>query len=203
VQTWMKRCLGALAGLVLALPARAQMFGLGYSSLFGISATYGSVNDVSHSFNFDGFKPSEWTVSFDYRIEHAALLRLTYGSMWTEQSQSGQTVTTPEGPVFVPSAKEHVNYITADASYLYSEGFYTGGVFGGIGGYQYKPEAMPAGFEQFQDPNQKFFGFNFGVDGEFRVARGFSLLLRLTYHYITASPARQFFNADAGVVARF
>jgi hypothetical protein len=123
--------------------------------------------------------------------------------MWTEQSLSGQTVTTPSGPLFIPSAKEHVNYITADVSYLYSAGFYTGGIFGGIGGYQYKPDPMPAGFEAYQDPNKKYFGFNFGVDGEFRVTQGFALVLRFTYHNISAEPHRQFFNADAGVVARF
>jgi hypothetical protein len=199
VRSWKKWSLVAIAGVFLAPATRAQVFGPGTDSLFGISATYGSVNDVSHSFNLSGFKPSEWTVSFDYRIEHAALLRLTYGSMWTEQSLSGQTV----NGVFVPSAKEHVNYVTADASYLYSEGFYTGGIFGGIGGYQYNPEPMPAGFEAYQDPNKKFFGFNLGVDGEFRVTKILGVVLRLQWHYVNAHPRREFFNADAGLVARF
>ena len=29
--------------------------------LFGLGATYGSVNDISHSFTLSGFKPSEYT----------------------------------------------------------------------------------------------------------------------------------------------
>jgi hypothetical protein len=123
--------------------------------------------------------------------------------MWTEQSFVGQTVTLPNGSFTVPTAKEHVNYLTADVSYLYAEGFYTGGVFGGIGGYQYKPEAMQPDFAAYQDPDAKYFGFNFGVDGDFRVLANLSIVLRLTYHYITAHPTRQFFNADAGFVARF
>jgi hypothetical protein len=195
VLTWKRGLLAWLALAALASPARAQMYGIG--------GTYGSVNDVTNTFTLSGFKPSEWTVFFDYRMEQAALLRLTFGSMWTQQALVGQTVNTPQGPVFVPTAKEHVNYITVDASYLYGEGFYTGGIFGGIGGYQYNPEAMPPGYEAFQDPSQKYFGFNLGVDGEFRVAKNFGIVLRLTYHYLFADPRRQFFNADAGIVGRF
>lgn len=193
--TWKKGLLAGLALAALASPVRAQMFGAG--------GTYGSVNDVTNTFTLDGFKPSEWTVFFDYRFEQAALLRVTYGSMWTEQALVGQTVNTPQGPVFVPTAKEHVNYLSIDADYLYAEGFYTGGIFGGIGGYQYNPDPMPPGFEAFQDPNQKYFGFDLGVDGEFRVTKNASIVLRLTYHYLFADPRREFFNADAGFVARF
>ena len=186
----------ALAALAAA-PVRAQ------TQMFGLGGTYGSVNDVTHSFTLDGFKPSEWTVFFDYRTASTTLLRLTFGSMWTEQTLVGQTVSTPQGPVYVPTAKEHVNYLTLDASYLYAQGFYTGGIFGGIGGYQYVPEPMPPGYEAFQDPDQKFFGLNVGVDGEFRITPNLGVVARLTYHYIFATLHRQFFNADAGFVARF
>lgn len=182
---------GLFAATALARAAQSQTFGIG--------ATYGSVNDVSNSFALEGFKPSEYTVFGDFNFEKEALLRMTYGSMWTEQSQSGQVV----NGVFVPSAKEHVNYLTLDASYLFVESFYTAGLFGGIGGYQYKPEPMPAGFEQFQDPDAKYFGFNLGVDGEFRVTKSVGIVLRLTYHNFAAHPRRQFFNADGGLVARF
>ena len=154
VLTWKRWLLAGLAIAAVASPLRAQMFGAG--------GTYGSVNDVTNTFTLDGFKPSEWTVFFDYRFEQAALLRVTYGSMWTQQALVGQTVNTPQGPVFVPTAKEHVNYLSIDADYLYAEGFYTGGVFGGIGGYQYNPDPMPPGYEAFQDPNQKYFGSTWG-----------------------------------------
>ena len=191
MRTWKWRILGGVAALALSAPLSAQMFGIG--------ATYGSVNDISHSFSLEGFKPSEYTVFFDYRMEHSTLLRLTYGSMWTQQALVGQTV----NGVFVPTAKEHVNYITADASYLFGQDFYTGGIFGGIGGYEYRPDPMPPGFEAYQDPSKKYFGFNLGVDGEFRVTKHVGIVLRLTYHNISADPRRQFFNADAGLVGRF
>jgi len=198
VRTWKRWLLGGVAACALVKPAGAQMFAAG-TQLFGLGATYGSVNDISHSFKLSGYKPSEYTVFFDYRFDHQALLRFTYGSMWTQQSLVGQTI----NGTFVPSAKERVNYITVDASYLFGQDFYTGGIFGGIGGYGYNPEPMPAGFEQYQDPSKKYFGFNLGVDGEFRVVKNLGIVLRLTYHNISASPRRQFFNADAGFVGRF
>jgi len=196
VLTWKRWLLCSLAAAALAAPARAQQ-------TFGLGATYGSVNDISHSFSLDGFKPSEYTVFFDYRLEKATLLRLTYGSMWTEQARVGTTVTTPSGPQTVPTAKERINYLSVDVSYLFWEGFYTGGVFGGIGGYSFNPQPMPAGFEAYQDLDTKVFGFNLGLDGEFRVLQNLSVVLRFTYHNVAASPRRQFFNADAGLVARF
>jgi hypothetical protein len=183
-----------VAAGALAAPALCQT-----SPTFGVGATYGSVNDITHSLALDGFKPSEYTIFVDYKFEPEALLRLTYGSMWTSQSLSGSTI----NGVYVPSAKEHVNYLDVDVSYQYAEGFYTGGVFGGVGGYQVKPEPVPPEFAAYADLDQKVFGFNFGVDGEFRVVEHLSIVLRVTYHNLLATPHRQFLNAAAGLVARF
>ena len=102
------------------------------------------MNDVNDSFDLDGFKPSEYTLWVDYRMEKTTLLRMTYGSMWTTQALAGQTVTTPSGPQTMPGYKERINYLTADVSYVYWQGFYTGGIFGGIGGYSVNPQPVAA-----------------------------------------------------------
>jgi hypothetical protein len=193
--TWKRFFLLAIVGVALAASVRAQTWGVG--------ATYGSVNNINHTFSFDGFKPSEVTGWVDYRMEKLTLLRFTYGSMWTAGSNSGQTVVTPGGPVVMPGYKDRINYLTIDVSYLFWEGFFTSGVFGGIGGYGINPQAVAPEFATFQDADQKAFGLNFGVDGEFRVMQSLAVVLRLTYHNIAADPRRQFFNADAGLVARF
>jgi hypothetical protein len=186
----------ALFGVALAAPALPQTWGLG--------ATYGSVNNVNQSFSLDGFKPSEYTFWADYRMEKTTLLRMTYGSMWTTQALAGQTVTTPSGPATMPGYKERINYLTADVSYVYWQGFYTGGIFAGVGGYSFKPQPVAPEFAASQDLDQRVFGFNAGLDGEFRVSKNFGIVLRFTYHNIMADPLRrQFFNADAGVVGRF
>jgi hypothetical protein len=185
-----------LAAAALAAPAFGQAWGVG--------GTYGSVNDVDDSWTLDGFKPSEYTVFVDYRFERDALLRFTYGSMYTEQSQSGATVTTGSGETAtVPAAKERINSVSVDVSYLMFEGFFTSGLFAGIGGYQFKPQPMPPDFSAYQDLEEKVFGFNVGVDGDFRVSKNASIVLRFTYHNVSAHPHRQFFNAAAGVVGKF
>jgi hypothetical protein len=193
--TWKRSLLLAFVGVALAAPALPQTWGIG--------ATYGSVNNINNSFTLDGFKPSEYTLWADYRMEKATLLRMTYGSMWTAQALAGQTVTTPGGPATMPGYKERINYLTVDASYIYWEGFYTGGLFAGVGGYSFKPQPVAPEFAASQDLDQRVFGWNAGLDGEFRLAKYLALVLRVTYHNISAAPHRQFFNADAGFVARF
>ncbi len=196
--TWKRSLLLAFFGAVLAAPALAQS-----PQMWGIGATYGSVNNVKHSFSLDGFKPSEYTIWADYRLEKATLLRVTYGSMWTTQALAGQTVETPAGPAAMPGYKERINYLTVDVSYTYWGGFYTAGIFAGVGGYSFKPQPVAPGFAAYQDLDERVFGFNGGVDGEFRIVKNLGLVLRFTYHNAATSPHRQFFNADAGLVARF
>jgi hypothetical protein len=180
----------------LSSPAAGQNWAVG--------ATYGSVNDVNDGLTLGGFKPSEYTVFVDYRFERDALLRFTYGSMYTEQSQSGQTVTiSPGETATVPAAKERINSVAVDVSYLMFEGFFTSGLFAGIGGYQFKPQPMPPEFAAYQDLDEKVFGFRFGVDGDFRVGKHASVVLRFTYHNISAHPHRQFFNAAVGLEGKF
>jgi len=195
VVNWRKALFPILCGFALAAPARSQNWGVG--------ATYGSVNNVANEFTLSGFKPSEYTIWVDYAVEKDVWLRLQYGSMWTPQAFAGQTIQTPTGTATVPGTKERINYFDVDVSYHFWEGFFTSGIFLGIGGYGFNPEAMPAEFVSYQGKDQTVFGLSVGVEGEFRVTKVFGAVLRLTYHTIWADPHRQFLNADAGVVARF
>ena len=180
----------------LAPWARAQPFGIGGSA--------GWVNDVSNNFQLNEFNPSEVTGWIDYRIEKHSLLRFTYGSMRTRQSDDA-TITVPEdgGPPETRALKERINYATLGVSYLLWEGFFTSGLFGGIGGYHLKPDAVPPGFEGPHDVTETVFGWHFGSEAIFRVYKNVSLVARLTYHNVSAHPHRQFVNVDGGVVARF
>ena len=102
-----------------------------------LGASYGLVNDVDDSFSLDGFKPSEVTrvVRLPHGEDDAAAhdVRLDVDRAGRI---AGQTVTTPGGSVTMPGYKERINYITVDVSYRSSEGFFTSGLFGGIGGYR-------------------------------------------------------------------
>ena len=105
--------------------------------------------------------------------------------------------------VAVPLIKERVGYITVGASYLFWEGWFTSGIFGGIGGYHISPDAVPPPFTEFADQKQTVFGWHFGTEAIFRVFRNTGIVLRLTYHNVSATPHRQFLNANTGAVIRF
>ena len=190
-----KRVLLVLACAGLAASARAQSFGLGIS--------VGLPNDVGPEVRVDNFDHSEVTGWFDYRLEPSTLLRLTYGNMRTRQARSESTVQTPSGPVALPEFKERIEYGTVGVSYLFWEGFYTSGIFAGVGAYGIRPDSVSPEVAPYADERETVFGWHAGVDGEFRLFQRLSLALRLTYHNITAHPHRQFLNADAGFVTRF
>ena len=130
-----------LAFLGLAASACAQTFGLG--------ATVGLPNDVSQGFQINNFNHSDVTGWLDYRMEEKALLRLTYGNMRTQQSNAA-TITVPAaggtGDPETRLLKERLEYGTVGVSYTFLEGFYTSGLFAGVGAYHLKPDAVPADF---------------------------------------------------------
>ena len=66
----------------------------------------------------------------------------------------------------MPGYKERINYLTADVSYVYWEGFYTGGLFAGVGGYSFKPQ--PVAF--VQSPRFDWAEAGIGAAGGFTVA---------------------------------
>ncbi len=191
-----RTALVAFAALAaLARPAAAQRFAVGGSA--------GIVNDVSSDVEFSGFKWGEATGWFEYEMEKDVALRMTYGSMWTQQSSSGSTVTTSSGTLTLPKLDERIGYGIVSVSYLFFEGFFTSGLFAGIGGYGIRPDAVPPAAEPYADRDETVFGWHAGADGEFKIAKNVGLVIRLTYHNISAHPHRQFVNADGGVVARF
>ncbi len=190
-----KRILLVLACAAAAATARAQSFGLGIS--------VGLPNDVATEVRLDNFDHSEVTGWFDYRLEPGAILRLTYGNMRTRQANSRSVIETVPGPFALPEFKSRIEYGTVGVSYLFWEGFYTSGIFAGIGGYGIRPDAVAPELAAYADRRETVFGWHGGLDGEFRLLRRLSLVLRFTYHNISAHPHRQFINADAGFVARF
>lgn len=199
---WKKTLLVSAAMAVLALPAGAQAFG---AQTFGLGGSVGLVDNVGNGVT-DGFKHSEVTGWLDYQFEKAALLRLTFGSMRTQQTYAGQTVTDPGGGfIAVPDQfKERINYGTVGVSYLWFEGFFTSGLIGGIGAYKVIPDTLPPQYAAYEDQKGTYFGFHLGTEAIFRVFKNTFIIGRLTYHQILAQPkTRQFLNADIGAEFRF
>ena len=191
--------IGALLWAALTCGAHAQ----NRAQNIGVGATVGLVDDITTDFSSGSFKHSDVNGWVDYRFEKSSLLRLTFGSMRIAQTHSESTVDTPDGPVAVPLIKERVGYVTVGASYLFWEGWFTPGIFGGIGGYHFKPDEVSPPFTEFADQKQTVFGWHFGTEAIFRVYSSAGIVLRLTYHNVSATPHRQFLNANTGVVIRF
>ncbi|MEO8191170.1 MAG: hypothetical protein ABI682_12585 [Acidobacteriota bacterium] len=191
------RILLLMAGaLSCGLPALAQSWALG--------ASLGTVDDVSHRFSFEEFRSRNLSVWGEFALEDRVRLRGTWGSLNTTGANSGRVVTDGAGVNFLaPELKSRIDYGTIGVSYEFSEGDYTSGFFGGIGGYRVRPDAAPAGFASFTDPKETVLGGHLGVDGSLRVWRRLSVVGRLTVHLFKSGASRSILTADGGVMYRF
>lgn len=186
----------AAAWALCAAPAFAQTWGAGVS--------LGLVDDVSHRFAVDDFRSRDFSGFVDYETEPSVLVRGTFGSLRTTGANSERTVTTSGGVTEVaPRLTSRVDYGTLGVSYEFLQGDSRSGIFAGIGGYKVKPDAAPAGFEEFRDPSTTVFGWHFGVDGNFRLVSRLFGLVRLTVHGFNAGGQRKILTADAGLAYRF
>lgn len=186
----------AAAAAVWGLPAYAQSWGVG--------ASLGLVNDVSHRFALDEFHSRDVSAWVEFQLQEQVQLRGTFGSLKTRGANSGRTVTGPDGAeVVAPELTSHVDYGTLGISYEFWEGDYASGLFAGIGGYRIRPNAALAGFENFADLRETVLGWHAGVDGGVRVLRPLSVIGRLTVHGFSSGSQRAILTADVGLLYRF
>jgi hypothetical protein len=158
--------------------ALTACFGLAAACVFAqdwsVGAAWGGVNDIERTFRLEGFHARDISAWVDYRLESHVLLRASYVNIKTTGDNT-------------PDLKVGMDAATLGVSYTFFEGFYTSGMFGGIGGYRIRPEAETA------------FGFHVGVDGDFRIAKPVSVILRLTFHGILSQSRRTLLVAAAGI----
>jgi len=186
----------ALAGalLLVASAAAAQL------QDWTIGATYGLTNDVERRFRLDGFTPRDITAWVDFRLDARTLLRASYVDITTNTDRS---LPPQETPPPEPLAKRPIGIhgVTLGVSYLASEGFFTSGIFAGIGGYHISPNPAPD-LAPYQDARETVFGFHAGVDGDFRINRHLSAVVRLTLHGILSQTNRWLLSSSVGFAAR-
>lgn len=181
--------------LFLGSPALAQQFGIG--------ATYGWVNDVTHTWALGEFNPRDWQGWFEAKLEDNVVSRVSFGSLLVAGSTVGSTVIISGAPAVVPYYQDTIGYATLDASYVFRMGPLNSGLFGGIGGYKVNPEAVPAAFKPYRDPPQTVFGWNVGVDGDLHIYRGLAAVGRVTFHAILSEDRRYLLVTSIGAVYRF
>jgi hypothetical protein len=184
-----------LAAPTLAVPAFAEDWGVG--------ASLGIVNDVEKRFRLDDFDPSDFNGWVDFRLEPQVVLRGTIGRMETSGDNAGRIVEIDGDEFVLPELDVRIDYATIGASYLFWEGDYTSGIFGGIGGYKVNPEPTSEDITDLRDFHETVFGWHIGLDGDIRVLARLSIVGRITFHKIRSESGRSLLTANAGAVYRF
>lgn len=187
--------LALLAAATLAVPAFAEDWGVG--------ASLGLVNDVERRFRLDDFDPSDFNGWVEFRLEPQVVLRGTIGRMETSGDNAGRIVEIDGDEFVLPELDVRIDYATIGASYLFWEGDYTSGIFGGIGGYKVNPEPTSEDITDLRDFHETVFGWHLGLDGDVRILAHLSIVGRITYHKIRSESGRSLLTANAGAVYRF
>jgi hypothetical protein len=97
---------------------------------------------------------------------------------------------------FDPDAK--LEYVTIGGEYRTHEGFYTSGLFLGLGGYR-----LDGSTPSRREEQDEAFGLAFGVTADFPLTRHFSVGLQLTAHYIDFDNQQLFATGLGGISVRF
>ncbi len=190
----------ASAAIVVFLVAGSAM-----AQSVGVGATIGVVDDITDHFHLDEFKPKDVNLWVDYELEPKMLVRATFGTLKVHGANAGLEVT-PSGsstPVTLPGLTDHVDYATVGVSYLFWEGDYTSGIFGGFGGYKIRPDSVDPSIASYSDKSETVFGWHGGAEGSFQIVSRLSLIIRLTFHNLRTSPVRSLLTANAGLGYRF
>jgi hypothetical protein len=172
--------------LLVATPAAAQTTATDRRA-FGIGASIGLVNDITEDFEIDNFEGPEFEGWMEYRLIDRTILRVTYGSL----QPLGDIGEPP--PAAPGNLVQRVTYWTVGTEYLFWEGDYVSGVFGGVGLYEVDA----------QQTEEDTWGLHIGVSGDLGLTGGLSLVGRLSYHWVDSDVKVRFVKADAGLTYRF
>ena len=192
-----RKFLIALAVLAAAFAPHAA------AQQFGIGATYGWFNDVEDEFRLQNFHSPNWEGWLETRLSEDTILRATYGWMRVRGDNAGEQLVVSGAPVVMPEYRDKIQYVTVSVSYLLSQGAVTSGLFAGLGGYGIRPESVSPTLDRFRDQRERVFGWHAGVEGDVRIARGLSVVSRLTFHGIRSESRRSLLTGSVGAVYRF
>lgn len=90
-----------------------------------------------------------------------------------------------------------LTYATIGGEYLFDEGYYTSGVYLGVGWYDLGEDPIA------EIPSDSAIGLALGLTGDFRVTRRLSILIELSGHYTDLDDADLLAMGHAGLAFRF
>lgn len=166
--------------------ARAQDFAVGAGGMI--------VNDIGHETALSSFARAGGYAFFEGVVDDSDVVLQARGSYF------GLRGSKDENDVRGPELD--VGALTLSVGYLVKQGWFTGGLYAGIGGYAVRPEDAVEG-QPVLDRKQTVFGFNGAAVGIFRLARRWDARVELSGHFIKSQVDHKPVMLTGGVAYRF
>jgi hypothetical protein len=170
-----------LLAAALAGAARAQDYPYRASLLYGLGGTLDGGDDDSSSLDHGTYQLGfSWSSGWDI-LAGVRVGQIDYGDDEGIGGRRGADLT----------------YATVGGEYLFNEGYYTSGVYFGLGWYDLGEDDLG------ELPSDSAIGLALGLTGDFRLTRRFSILVELSGHYTDLDDADLLAMGHAGVAFSF
>ena len=170
-------------GLVLAAVASTADAQESYPFRASLFLGLGGAYDAEPSSDLDH---SSYQLGFSWISDYEVQVGVRYGEVaWdADEALGGRT-------------GSDLTYLTAGGEYLFNEGYYTSGVYLGLGWYRLDEDAAA------EIPSDSAIGLALGITGDFRLTDRFSILIELSGHYTDLDDADILAMGHAGVAFHF
>ena len=149
---------------------------------FRVSAFYG----LGGADTDDGssYGNGTYQLGFSWVSDYAIQVGVRYGELSFDEGPGGRL-------------GSDLTYVTIGGEYLFDEGYYTSGVYLGLGYYGLDDDELP------QFPSDDSVGLVLGLTGDFRIAKRFSILVELSGHYTDLDDVDLLAMGHVGVAFHF
>jgi hypothetical protein len=150
------------------------------SAFYGLGGSLDGGDDDSSSLDNGTFQ-----LGFSWISDTDILVGVRYGEIGFDDEGIGGRV------------GSDLRYATIGGEYLFNEGYYTSGVYLGLGWYDVDEDDLG------ELPSDSAIGLALGLTGDFRLTQRFSILIELSGHYTDLDDADLLAMGHAGVAYRF
>ena len=127
---------------------------------------------------------SSYQLGFSWASEYDILVGIRYGELAFDEGPGGRL-------------GSDLTYATIGGEYLFNEGYYTSGVYFGLGYYGLDDDELP------EFPSENSIGLSLGLTGDFPIAKRFSIVVELSGHYTELDDVDLLAMGHVGVAFHF